>query len=57
MKFVTVHDLAYAECPEAYSRAFRALYAVLIPAALRRADAVITASEAERAHILAVTRR
>ena len=49
---VTVHDLAYAAHPEAYSRAFRALYSVLVPAALRRADAVITVSEAERAHIL-----
>ena len=49
---VTVHDLAYAAHPEAYSRAFRALYSVLVPAALRRADGVITVSEAERAHIL-----
>ena len=49
---VTVHDLAYAECPEAYSTAFRVLYSLLVPAALRRADAVITVSEAEKAHIL-----
>jgi glycosyltransferase involved in cell wall biosynthesis len=49
---VTVHDLAYAAHPEAYSRAFRLLYSLLVPAALRRADAVITVSDAERSHIL-----
>ena len=49
---VTVHDLAYAVRPEAYSRAFRLLYAALVPAALRRAEAVITVSRAEEANIL-----
>ncbi|HUC19537.1 MAG TPA: glycosyltransferase family 1 protein [Acetobacteraceae bacterium] len=49
---VTVHDLAYAAYPEAYSKAFRLLYSLLVPAALRRADAVITVSDAEKTHIL-----
>lgn len=49
---VTVHDLAYAVHPEAYSRTFRLLYSILVPAALRRADAVITVSESEKDHIL-----
>lgn len=49
---VTVHDLAYVAHPEAYSKAFRLLYSVLVPAALRRADAVITVSHAEKAHIV-----
>lgn len=49
---VTVHDLAYLAHPEAYSKAFRLLYSVLVPMALRRADAVITVSQAEKAHIL-----
>lgn len=49
---VTVHDLAYAAYPEAYSKAFRLLYSVLIPMALRRAEAVITVSHAEKAHIV-----
>ena len=49
---VTVHDLAYAVRPEAYSKAFRLLYSALVPAAIRRADAVITVSRAEEANIL-----
>ncbi len=49
---VTVHDLAYAAYPDAYSKAFRLLYSLLVPAALRRADAVITVSDAEKTHIL-----
>jgi glycosyltransferase involved in cell wall biosynthesis len=49
---VTVHDLAYVAHPEAYSKAFRLLYSVLVPIALRRAEAVITVSQAEKAHII-----
>ena len=49
---VTIHDLAYVAHPEAYSKAFRLLYSVLVPMAIRRADAVITVSQAEKAHIL-----
>ena len=50
---VTVHDLAYATHPESYSRAFRLLCSLLVPAALRHADAVIAVSDTERANILA----
>lgn len=49
---VTIHDLAYRLSPEAYTAAFRFAYAVLIPAALRRADAVITVSESEKRNIV-----
>jgi glycosyltransferase involved in cell wall biosynthesis len=49
---VTVHDLAYRSNPEAYTRAFRATYGVLVPAALHRADAVITVSKAEKRNII-----
>ena len=50
---VTVHDLSYKYFPEAYRPAFRLWYRLIIPAVLRRADAVITVSEAERRAILA----
>ena len=49
---VTIHDLAFRDFPETVSRSFRMAYDVLVPAALRRADAVITVSEAERARIV-----
>jgi glycosyltransferase involved in cell wall biosynthesis len=49
---VTIHDLAYRLSPEAYTTAFRLAYAVLIPAALRRADAIITVSESEKRNII-----
>jgi glycosyltransferase involved in cell wall biosynthesis len=49
---VTVHALSYIYFPEAYSPFFRLLYRVIIPSVLRRADAVITVSEAERKSIL-----
>lgn len=49
---VTIHDLAYRLSAGAYSRAFRLGYGILIPAALRRADAVITVSEAEKRNII-----
>ncbi len=48
----TVHDLSYLYFPAAYSVAFRAVYRTLIPAVFRRADAVITVSESEKASIL-----
>jgi glycosyltransferase involved in cell wall biosynthesis len=49
---VTVHDLSFRYFPSAYSSTFRLWYNFLIPLALRRADAVITVSEAERSAIL-----
>ena len=50
---VTVHDLAFRDFPETVSRPFRLVYEVLVPAVLRRADRVITVSEAERTRMLA----
>lgn len=49
---VTVHDLSYLYFPDAYSFSFKALYKMLIPAAFRRADAVITVSYSEKAAML-----
>ncbi len=45
---VTVHDLSYLYFPDAYSAAFRAVYGVLIPRILSKADAVITVSNSEK---------
>ena len=50
---VTVHDLAYRLSPDAYTTAFRLTYGVLVPAALRNADAIITVSESEKRNIAA----
>ena len=50
--FVTIHDLSYAYFPEAYSRAFRLWYNLLIPLAMSRAEAILTVSETERASII-----
>jgi hypothetical protein len=50
---VTVHDLAYRPNPKAYTAAFRLTYGVLVPAALRKADAIITVSESEKHNIVA----
>jgi len=50
---VTVHSIAFLEYPEAYSRAFRLLYRLLIPMVLRWSTAAITVTETERRTILA----
>lgn len=50
---VTVHDLAFRDFPETVSRPFKFAYEVLVPATMRRADQVITVSEAERTRMLA----
>jgi glycosyltransferase involved in cell wall biosynthesis len=42
---VCIHDLNSRICPESYSRAFRALYRMLLPAVGRSAAAVATVSE------------
>ena len=49
---VCVHDLSYLYFPDAYSTAYRAAYNVLTPLIFRRADAVITVSNSERAAIV-----
>ena len=49
---VTVHDLAFRDFPETVSRPFRLAYEVLVPATMRRAERVITVSEAERTRML-----
>ena len=49
---VTVHDLSFRHFPSAYSASFRRWYSLIIPSALRYADAVITVSKSERVGIL-----
>lgn len=49
---VTVHDLAFRDFPDTVSRPFRLAYEVLVPATMRRAERVITVSEAERTRML-----
>jgi glycosyltransferase involved in cell wall biosynthesis len=46
---VTVHDLSYRYFPQAYSRAFRLSYSMMMPLVFALADKVITVSESERA--------
>ncbi len=48
---VTVHDLSYRYFPDAYGRAFRLWYGLVVPAVLRHAESIITVSESERAAI------
>lgn len=47
-----VHDLSYRYFPDAYSRTFRALYALVIPVVLARSTVVVTVSESEKESIL-----
>ncbi|KRF36860.1 glycosyltransferase family 4 protein [Nocardioides sp. Soil805] len=47
-----VHDLSYRYFPDAYSRAFRLAYGVLVPLALARSRTVFTVSLSERDSIL-----
>lgn len=49
---VLVHDLSYKYFPTAYSRSFRAVYSLVMPLVMRRADWVPTVSETERTAIL-----
>jgi glycosyltransferase involved in cell wall biosynthesis len=48
---VTVHDLSYRYFPQAYSRAFRVSYSILMPLVFALADRVITVSESERSSL------
>ena len=43
---VTVHDLAFERFPEAFPRAWLTLYRIGVRAAVRRADAILTPSQA-----------
>lgn len=49
---VTVHDLAFRYHPESVSLTFRRVYEVLVPRIMRRADRILTVSEAERDRML-----
>lgn len=49
---VTVHDIAFAAYPDSTSRFFGHYYRWIMPRILRRADAVITVSEASRQEIV-----
>lgn len=49
---VTVHDLTFRLFPRAHTTAFRILYGLLIPSAIRNASALVTPSEAEKANLL-----
>lgn len=49
---VTVHSLAYLYFPESYSLPFKAFYNIIVPFVLKKADAAITVSQAEKDLIL-----
>jgi glycosyltransferase involved in cell wall biosynthesis len=49
---VAIHDLSYRTHPDAYTSAFRCVYRLLIPAAISRAKAIVTVSEAEKRNII-----
>ena len=49
---VTIHDLSYSYFPEAYSRGFKLWYGGLIPLEMKRAQAILTVSQTERASIV-----
>lgn len=50
-KVMTAHDITYIRHPESFSRTFRALYALIVPPALRRSRNVITVSQFSRNEI------
>ncbi len=49
---VTLHDIAFLDVPEFFSSTFRAAYAAIIPALVRRAAMVVTVSEFSRRRIM-----
>lgn len=49
---VTIHDLSYLYYPSAYTTAFKAVYNLVIPQVLNKADVVITVSNAEMNNIV-----
>jgi hypothetical protein len=49
---VAIHDLSYRTHADAYTSKFRCVYRVLIPAAISRAKAIVTVSEAEKRNII-----
>ncbi|MCP1104995.1 glycosyltransferase family 4 protein [Serratia nevei] len=50
-QIVTHHDVTYKRYPKSFSRKFRALYSVLIPAMLKNSKRLITVSEFSRNEI------
>jgi len=49
---MTIHDLAFLTYPKSFSRFFRVYYSFLIPFNIKRADKIITISEASKKEIL-----
>lgn len=49
---LTLHDLAFIEQPRTFSLFFRLYYRLLIPRNIKRADAIITVSEASKKRII-----
>ena len=50
---VTLHDVAFLDVPEFFSRSFTAFYKALLPVLVRRVDRVVTVSAFSRARIAA----
>ncbi len=51
-QLVTIHDAAVHAVPEAFSRKFRVLYKLLLPALVRRTELVMTVSDFSRSEIV-----
>lgn len=49
---MTIHDVAFLTYPKSFSRFFRVYYSFLIPFNIKRADKIITISEASKKEIL-----
>ena len=49
---VTIHDCAFHDCPEAFSKSFRRWYEWLLPRLARRAAKVVTVSEFSRRRLI-----
>lgn len=49
---LTLHDAAFLDAPEFFSRAFTALYAALVPRLARRVAEIVTVSDFSRARIV-----
>jgi glycosyltransferase involved in cell wall biosynthesis len=50
---VTIHDVAFLDTPQFFSRSFRALYAAITPLLARRAARIVTVSNFSRDRIIA----
>ena len=49
---VTVHDVAFLDTPQYFSRQFRLLYSALVPALMRRVAKIVTVSDFSRQRII-----